>query len=133
MPYTLNWHVEDTVLIIKVVGDFSMAEICTAVEEVKHLIQQSDRDPVHILADLTEISQTPKSVRQIAAEVNKMYDDTQIGWTIAYGIKNKLVHMVASIVTQILRHQHLVNSEEEAIAFLLNKDEDLRALLKDYM
>lgn len=132
MPYTLDWYIEDAVIIIKVTGSFPMAEICNAVEEVNLLIQQSDRELVHILADLTDISQTPKSVRLIASEVKKLYDNTRIGWTIAYGIKNSVVNMVASIVTQILSHQYITTSEEEAIAFLLNKDEDLRPLLKDY-
>lgn len=132
MPYALNWYVEDAIVIIKVTGSFPMAEICTAVAEVKHLIQQSDRDMVHILADLTDLSQTPKSVRLIASEVKKIYDDTRIGWTIAYGIKNELVYMVASIVTQVLSHQYLAPSEEEAILLLLNKDENLKTLLKDY-
>lgn len=133
MPYTVNWYLEDAIIIIKVKGQFPMTEIATAVEHVKHLIQQSDRESVHILADLTEISQAPKSARHIASEVMKMYDDTRIGWTIAYGIKTKLVHMVASIVTQILRHQYLLSSQQEAIIFLLNKDENLQTLLKDYM
>jgi len=132
MPYTLSWYVEDAVIIIKVTDSFPMTEICNAVEEVNLLIQQSDRESVHILADLTDISQTPKSVRLIASEVNKLYDNTRIGWTIAYGIKNSVVNMVASIVTQILSHQYITTSEEEAIAFLENKDEDLRRLLKDY-
>ena len=87
MPYTLSWYVEDAVIIIKVTGSFPMTEICNAVEEVSLLIQQSDRESVHILADLTDISQTPKSVRLIASEVKKLYDNTRIGWTIAYGIK----------------------------------------------
>lgn len=132
MPYTLSWYVEDAVIIIKVTDSFPMTEICNAVEEVNLLIQQSDRESVHILADLTDISQTPKSVRLIASEVKKLYDNTRIGWTIAYGIKNSVVNMVASIVTQILSHQYITTSEEEAIAFLENKDEDLRRLLKDY-
>ncbi|MAU09888.1 MAG: hypothetical protein CL607_08725 [Anaerolineaceae bacterium] len=132
MPYTLSWYVEDAVIIIKVTGSFPMTEICNAVEEVSLLIQQSDRESVHILADLTDISQTPKSVRLIASEVKKLYDNTRIGWTIAYGIKNSVVNIVASIVTQILSHQYITTSEEEAIAFLQNKDEDLRPLLKDY-
>lgn len=132
MPYTLDWYIENAVIIIKVTENFSMAEICSAVEDVKHLIQQSDRDSVHILADLTDLDQTPKSIRRIASEVKKMYTEARVGWTIAYGKKNKLVHMMVSIVTQMLARQYFASSEEDAISFLMNKDKDLRVLLKDY-
>ncbi|MCA9882393.1 MAG: hypothetical protein KC546_10025 [Anaerolineae bacterium] len=134
MPYDMTWLIEDAIIHEKLYGDFEITDIHVMVVAAKQMIAQSNRDKVHLLVDVADVGKIPLSVREIASETMELYRDERIGWTIAYGSKNKVVRMVATIVLQLFKgRQVVVNTEADALTFLAKQDDQLAAQLNDLL
>ncbi len=127
MPYHINWYQQDRVIFEKFYGD-------VVVEDVRNLNAQSSKmfiagtPLIHVIVDLSEIQSFPKSMGVIKEAIRSRADPDRLGWVMIFGTKNPILKFFASVIAQVAGERvrfRLVNSLDEAVAFLHDQDQTL--------
>lgn len=126
MTVRIKWLVPGAIIFEKVEGTVLIDEADEFAQQVTTLINQSDRHLVHSMVDLSDLTTLPTNIKQIAQRVTPAFKHPRMGWLVAYGQDNKLIHYIISIVTGIfkVRFRQFVTNEE-AIEFLMSQDQTL--------
>jgi len=125
MPYTIGWYpgYEDRVVYKVFSGVLTLEELTAGGQELAQLVQQGI-DPVHVLVDVHLVKGFPKSATQIK-KAAMPYSNLQLGWILLVGASS-VMSMFTGLVAQLAGTKlRSFSSEEEALAFIAQKDPTL--------
>jgi len=101
MDYKTVWLIENEVVLMTPLGDLSIAEGAKMLQSASVLIDQSPQDKVAVIADITKLTSSQRSV----VEIFRMYKDNRSpkwGFTVIVGEKD-LKRIIAQAVLQTAR------------------------------
>jgi hypothetical protein len=122
MGYEIFWYIEKHVIKEVYSGDLTLEEMRQANDEIQALVDASDLPLVHAIVDTTDLG-TPNMNINAIRDAFSVLGDPRFGWLLIYGINNRTIRMIASIIPQFFQLRfRIVESEDVAIAFLRDVD-----------
>lgn len=120
--YRIDWLIENEVIYFYLAGTLTETDLADTDVQVNRLINQSDREEVHIVFDDMHLDDMP-GLRSL---LNLTYPrHERIGWIITSN-QNKVMRFIANLVGQMAQVSYrFFNSPEEGIEFLSSVDSEL--------
>ena len=124
MPYKVNWYVENRVLRVRAIGDFSEQEFMESSQEVQVLIHQC-ASPVIFLLDFSELAKIAftisalKMLNQFRAEARSVEWLIVVSSNVVYSFFGTLGGKVISLPVVVFKTQ------EEADSFIARQAPDI--------
>lgn len=129
MTSHVRWHIENEIIYLAYRGDTTLDDVQQSAHMLHTLIEDTDRQLVHVLVDLTQVGSYPNNIASLKRASASALAHPRLGWMIFYGIENQLLQFVVSTLTQMfsLRSQ-IVSTEDEAIGLLQQVDSTLPSI-----
>jgi DNA-binding NtrC family response regulator len=128
--HDIDWLVENEIIYFYIAGTVTEDDLVDTDARVNHLINQSDRDLVHIVFDDIKLEEMPglKALRDLTYPRHE-----RAGWIITSN-QNKIMRFIANLVGQMAQVRYrFFDSPEDGIDFLVSVDTRLPTadVLKD--
>lgn len=123
MAYKIAWFIKHRVLLIQLVGIVTLEELDAMSKESTQYVQQG-RSPVHAIADCTQLTRMPTSLRLLLQTLNRG-KERDTGVTVNVGASRVTRFMSHVIHTALGLETFSVDTVEEAEALLLSYDPTL--------
>lgn len=124
MSYTVEWYIENRVILAKFEGDLTKEVIEDANRDIKQKLEEGTA-PVHYLchvADVTGISVSAFELPSIADFIK----DPKMGWSVVIG-GNQVLNLIANITSVPVQTKFkTAHDTEEGMKILQKVDESLR-------
>jgi DNA-binding NtrC family response regulator len=117
--YDIGWLVENEIIYFYIAGTITEDDLVDTDAQVNHLINQSDRDLVHIVFDDINLEEMPglKALRDLTYPRHE-----RVGWIITSN-QNKIMRFIANLVGQMAQVRYrFFDSPEDGIDFLVSVD-----------
>ncbi len=123
MPYTIKWLVPQQIIVVIFDKMMTIAETQEYDTRVVEMLEASQFEQVHIIADVTQVEQFPNLAQ---ANQLKMMQHKNLGWVVGLGVKNPLVKVVGLLLSKLFGNRlQWCSTREEALAFLHRLDNTL--------
>ena len=120
MPVTIDWYIENHVLLVIYSGDVTIDDIRQQYEKGIALSESVNTPMVHLIVELDNLQSFPKRIadyKSVAGEKAK-----NSGWVILVG-ENKMIRFIASIVSNVMKTRYTyVSTREDALAYIQERD-----------
>lgn len=117
MPYQINWLVENRVMLNRLSEKVTAEEIVQSSRQATPLID-TGLPPVYFIVDVSQMKEFPTKL----ADFRSVYQEPiseNLGLVIFYGIHNRSLNFLATLVTQLVRIKfQVVNNQAEALALV---------------
>lgn len=125
MPFEHVWLVENRVTLNRMWGDVTLEDLRGSAAQTLARLENS-RGIVHEIIDLTQVKTVASQMTEISRFTTPVINHPNMGWIVVYGMQNKLLRFVASMVGQITRaHTRLVDKRADALKTLMHLDPSL--------
>lgn len=129
MTIEMNWLVEGRIVDETITGQITSDDIREQDERTLAYLAQTDDHLMHMIVDFSAVSDIPGLGSFSGVDWLR---HKNLGWVVVYGMDNKLVEFVSSMVLKVTRVRYrFVESRADALAFLQEVDvtlPDLSAL-----
>lgn len=128
MPVEVSWLYPKRVIKIRHYGKVTSEQLVVSIAESIKLTEEGDK-PVHTYLDSTDVEGKPEfSISDLKALIPKIIEGT--GWTVAVQPR-VLDRFFSSLGMQLAGARYrFVNTEQEAITFLLEQDPTLLDVMR---
>lgn len=127
MPAETFWYHEKRIIYHRYSGNILVTDVDEAsLQSLNFTLEGAP--PVHVLVDLSGVSNFPKSVNVFRAALKPAQDPGRIGWVIIFGSHNMLLRFTASTLAHIAgarSNVRVMDTLDQAIAFLEERDSSL--------
>ncbi len=129
MSFQINWLVEGRVMLNRLSESVTAEEIVQGTRQAKPLID-SGTPPVYFIVDVRHMKEFPTKLADFRSVYQEPISDN-LGMVIFYGIHNRSLNFLATLVTQLVRIKYqVVNNQAEALA-LVEKTEGMKLTIID--
>lgn len=123
MPYTLDWHTPNIIIFAKMTGKYTEEEMFACNESIRDNYLAVGEAPVHLIIDITEITEYPRNLGVIQKASNIFQNHPSMGWMLLVGFSNPLTRFITNINLQIFgMHFRFSGTMEEALTALSKID-----------
>ena len=124
MPCSFEWYVQGRVVLEKLFGDVTVADLVRLNAEVTTLLIQEGVAPVHMVVDLTAVEKYPTKLNDVICTIQKRVPEKE-GWVLVV-TENPILRFFASMVLQFARLRlRTFKTIPEAVGFLSENDQTL--------
>jgi hypothetical protein len=114
----MQWYVDNKILFIQYWGEVTVDDLRRQIELNNRYIDESDAPLVHMIIDVSQITQ-PASMKDLTAALAGFKPHPRGGWTITVGEKDPLTKFVSYIGRQLFRlRQRSFETFQQAVDFL---------------
>lgn len=122
--YQIAWLIPQRVIYVRAWGRHDATTIRVYSAEARKFIEQGIA-PVHMLTDDRDVTMMPTLTT--VQDALSFARDPNMGWIVTVGTKNRMIQMGSRLISRIFGvNYNRVETIEDAIAFLTNKDATLR-------
>lgn len=120
MPVTIDWYIENHILLTTYAGDVTIEDIKQQYEEGIALSESVDTPLVHLIVELNDLTSFPKRIADYKSVAGEKARNS--GWVVLVG-DNKMIRFIASIVSQFMKTRYTyVSTREEALSYIQERD-----------
>jgi hypothetical protein len=120
MSFQHRWHKPHEIVLIKIEGDISLAEVRELASVLTSTYLDSTIGPVHVLIDLSELERFPNRLYEIRRAFQNYAFHPALGTSVLVGRFNPLVGFIAETLakTYCAYDYAMLPTQAEALAFL---------------
>lgn len=124
MPVSNEWQVQGRIVLMRFREELTAAEVIAANEELQHWIGGEGIAPVHVIADLSDVTRLPANIRELMGKMRVDHPEKS-GWTVVIS-SSPMARFIATVTAQVL-HQKVraASSQAEAWRYLWRIDPTL--------
>jgi hypothetical protein len=126
MATEVTWYQENRVILARVWEEITIQEVIEVDAEIASHIRHGARTTplVHVISDISALTKFPIQLVEIRRAITYLREP-DLGWTVVVGM-SPVMRFLASMVTQIAGVRfRMFPTFEEAIAFLVSRDEGI--------
>ena len=132
MPSSVEWLIEDHIILIKYSGNIAIEDAIKTTTTSKEWLQ-STSNTVHLINDLSKtdgVSPDFQKVGKILSVTRDFMSMDNLGMMVGYGTENKLVKFLSTMVTQLGRSDfRIFDTYELALEHIMHNEPNLKELL----
>ena len=132
MPARTTWYQENRVMIVKVEGELTLADMAAADVKIVELVRAGSQfNPlVHLIVDMRDMTKMPVNLAQVHRTLTHLKEPA-LGWSVMIGMSPVMRFVSSTVIQMAGAHFRIFPAAEEGVAFLISQDEGVMDLERE--